>query len=481
MSFHKNKIASVLFCLSVAFSPVFVFAETFGEMCDKIAQEETFCQGQSASECRATLEKCAAYYDEESQKISEDLSKTEKEKKTLQSQVSSLKKKVQDLGYQIKQGNVVIKDLGFQIKDTETSIDKTSLKIQDSQEQIVNILRSVHEENQKPLVEILITGSLSDFFDNLIYLEGLNSKISSLLNSTKDLKSYLEGQKEKLDDEKSEVEKTVKLQTLKKQESELLKKEQEGLLKITESEYQKRLQEKQETEKKAASIKARIFELIGVPKAPTFGEAYEIAKYVSGIVEIRPSFLLAVLQQESSIGKNVGQCYLTDAVTGRGVTIKTGKTVNKLMPPGPPYSTRNDVAVFKRITEALGRDPFNTPISCPLSVGWGGAMGPAQFIPTTWAKYEDRIRAVTGKITNPWDIRDAFLAAGLYLSDYGAKAKNRDGEWKAAMIYFSGSTTNRSFYWYANNVIKIASGFESDIKILEQNQLGSKTELDSSF
>lgn len=471
MSFNRNQLLSVLFYLSVMMLPAFVLAETFGEMCDRIAEEQTFCQGLSSSECRATLEKCAAYYDEESRKIGEDLSKTEKEKKTLQSQVSSLKKKVNNLSYQIKQGNVVIKDLGFQIKDTEGSIDKTSLKIQESEEQIINILRSVHEESQKPLIEILLTGSLSDFFDNLVYLEGLNSKVSSLLNSTKDLKSYLEGQKEKLDDEKSQVEKTVKLQSLQKQESESLKKEQESLLKITESEYQKQLQEKQETDKKAASIKARIFELIGVPKAPTFGEAYEIAKYVSNIVGIRPAFLLAVLQQESSIGKNVGQCYLADATTGRGVTIKTGKSVSKLMPPGPPYSKRNDVAIFMKITSALGRDPYATPVSCPLSVGWGGAMGPAQFIPTTWARYDDRIQSITGKAPNPWDIRDAFLAAGLYLSDYGAKSKEENGEWKAAMIYFSGSTTNKSFYWYANNVIKIASGFESDIRILEQNSL----------
>ncbi|GAH47901.1 unnamed protein product, partial [marine sediment metagenome] len=57
----------------------------------------------------------------------------------------------------------------------------------------------------------------------------------------------------------------------------------------------------------AAEIRARIFELIGVPKAPTFGEALDIAKYVEGITGARPAFLLAILQQESAIGKNVGQ------------------------------------------------------------------------------------------------------------------------------------------------------------------------------
>ena len=139
------------------------------------------------------------------------------------------------------------------------------------------------------------------------------------------------------------------------------------------------------------------------------------------------------------------------------------------MRPGPPHSITKDVPHFMEIIAALGRDPFATPVSCPMSVGWGGAMGPAQFMPTTWAKYKDRISAITGKPSDPWNIRDAFLASGLYLSDYGAKSKEKNGEWRAAMIYFSGSTKNSAFYWYADNVLKIATGFENDIKILEQN------------
>jgi len=450
--------------LGVFFSfPYQILAEDLEQTCLQLTENDNPCQGINISECRQLLEQCAKFYEEESNKISQDLTKTEKEKKTLQSQITTLKKKVQNLEYEIKQGNIIVKDLTLQITETKSSIDKITLQIEESKDQISNVLRSINEEDQKSSVEILLEGNLSDFFNNLVYLDNLNAKLRTLLKNTKDLKSYLEGQKVKMDDEKDQTEKTVKIQTLQKQESDKIKKEQESLLKMTEAEYQKQLKEKQEAEKKTAAIRARIFELIGVPKAPTFGEAYEIAKYVASVTNIRPAFLLAILQQESAIGKNVGQCYLKNTSTGSGVVVKTEAKISKVMNPS------RDVSKFLIIAKDLGRDPLFTAVSCPMSVGWGGAMGPAQFIPSTWMIYKARLDGLIGKAADPWNIKDAFLAAGLYLSDYGAKSKEKNGEWKAAMIYFSGSTTNSAFYWYANNVLRIASGFENDIKILEQN------------
>ncbi len=394
-----------------------------------------------------------------------DITKTQQEKNTLKNQVSILKKKIGQLDLQIKQSNLMIKDLGFQINDTEGSIEKTSLKIEDSKTKLANILRTLNEEDQKSLLEILLSEpKLSDFFDNLVALEVLNQKNQELLKNIKDLKSSLETQKQSLDGEKDDLEKVTKIQMLQKTESLRVQKQQEKLLEQTkgkESEYQKMLQD---SKKRAAEIRARIFELVGVPTAPTFGEAYEIAKYVSGVTGVRPAFLLAILQQESAIGKNVGQCYLRNTTTGGGIVIKSGQSLSRVMSP-----TR-DVPPFFQITKDLGRDYSNTPVSCPMSYGWGGAMGPAQFMPSTWMLYKNRLQSIFGKPADPWNIRDAFIASGLYLSDYGAKSQTKNGEWRAAMIYFSGSTTNSAFFWYADEVLRKASGFEVDIAILEKNR-----------
>ena len=439
----------------------FVFAEeNLEKECLSLTKEG--CQDMDSSQCRKVLEKCEEYYRKESEKIEADITKTEQEKKTLQNEIYSLNKKIQNLNYQINQSNLIIKDLGIQVDDTEVSIVRSVSSIEDSKEKLSNILRTIYEEDQKPMVEILLSKpNLSDFFDNLIDLEILNSKNKELLQHIKNLKSNLEQQKESLDEEKYDLEKTVKLNELQKEENAQTKSNQEYYLGLTEREYQEQLREKADIDKKAAEIRARIFELVGVPKAPTFGEAYEIAKYVEKVLKVRPAFLLAVLQQESAIGKNVGQCYLKNSSTGDGIVINSGRAVSRAMKPS------RDVAPFLIITKELGRDPYETPVSCPMSFGYGGAMGPAQFIPSTWMLYKDRLKSILGKPCDPWNIRDAFLAAGLYLADGGATAQTRNGEWRAAMIYFSGSTTNSAYYWYADQVLAKADGFQKDIEALE--------------
>jgi len=49
----------------------------------------------------------------------------------------------------------------------------------------------------------------------------------------------------------------------------------------------------------------------------------------------------------------------------------------------------------------LGLDPYSTQVSCPMSFGWGGAMGPAQFIPSTWILYKSKLSSILGKTPNP--------------------------------------------------------------------------------
>lgn len=445
ISFVKSKSFGFLIFLLLCFFAFYAFAEPSPQDERKALEEEL-----------RQLEEKIIQYDA-------DISKTEQEKKTLNNQISILKKKIEQLNLQIYQSNLTIKDLRYQITDTEDSIGKTSSKIENVQADLAGLLQTIYEEDQKPLMELLFSGgTISDFFDNLVALESLNAKTRQFLQEIKGLKVDLEGQKEDLDQEKTGLENVVKIKTLQKKESESVQKQTDYYLKLTETQYQQQLQVKKEAEKKAAEIRARIFELAGVPAAPTFGEALDMAKYASGVTGVRPAFLLAVLTQESNIGKNVGQCYLKNSSTGDGVISASGKTVSRVMKPS------RDIPAFLEITQELGRDPYNTPVSCPMSYGYGGAMGPAQFIPSTWMLYKDKVKATTGKAADPWNIKDAFLAAAFYLSNYGAGQQTYNAEWKAAMIYFSGST-NTKYRFYGDSVMKIASQYETDIKQLEGN------------
>ncbi|MCX6721138.1 MAG: hypothetical protein NT026_00835 [Candidatus Staskawiczbacteria bacterium] len=427
-----------------------------GSQCASVADLSTGCPNMSSADCKIFLQKCADYYDQQASAIAKDLTKTAQQKSTLSSAIAQLKKKIQGLEADINQGKIMVKDLNIQITDTKDSIDKTAADIQDSQNQIANILQSVYEEDQKPAFVILLEGDLSNFFSNMVYLESLNSKVGDLLDSTQKLQTYLQGQKEKMDGEVSQLQKTITLQTLQKQENEQNKTQQDQYLKLTEAQYQQQLKDKTDAEAKAAKIKAMLFQVAGVSKAPTFGEALAVAQSAAALVNIRPAFLLAIISQESAIGRNVGQCVLTDATTGNGKKISTGAPIIRVMKP-----TR-DVQPFMQITTALGRDPYDTPVSCWIPAyaggapsGWGGAMGPAQFIASTWNLFADRLKALLGTTADPWGIKDSFTASGMYLADLGASAQTSSTESSAASRYYGGSSA------YARSVMSRASCIQS--------------------
>ena len=149
--------------------------------------------------------------------------------------------------------------------------------------------------------------------------------------------------------------------------------------------------------------------------------------------------------------------------TGAGIFAKSGKEVSRVMNP------KRDIPYFLKIIKelnekkGLGLDPFETLVSCPMSFGWGGAMGPAQFIPSTWfLHYKERVEKFTGNVADPWDFRDASLAAALYLKD-GIKKYGSEG--KAIQTYFCGSP--RGTYWcrwYERNVLSLTKCHQTFIE-----------------
>ena len=465
-SYLFKKIMLGTFISVFLFFSFVIFAENNNTNFDELCTLENIEKSEKTlplNDYRVLLENCEEYYEQKSNEIQKEINQTAQEKKTLSNEVYLLGRKIKNLDYQIYQGNIMVKDLTSQIQDTGVSIKNTGFKIEDIKERLSDVLQLRYEEDQISLVEIFLSGdNLSDFFDDLMALESLNVEIQELLKNIKGLKFDLESQKESMDIEKKDLENVTTIQVFQKQESAKAQQEQEYLLKLTEQEYQKHIREREETSQKSSEIRARIFELIGVPDAPTFEEALVIAEQIEKTIGVRPALLLAVLTQESNIGKNVGQCYLPKS--------SAENVARRIMAPGLPASKRDDVAHFLEITKELGRDPYNTPISCPWTYGWGGAMGPAQFIPSTWMIYKDKIKEITGRPADPWNVKDAFLAAGLYLARFGAASQTYTNEWKASMIYFSG-TSRRTRYngygFYGDSVMALAVGYEKDIRAIQ--------------
>ncbi len=397
------------------------------------------CNIISQEACQQLLEKCKAYYENASVQLEQDIQKTKTKEKSYQNEVYLLSSRITQLKNQIYQSNLIVKDLGLQIQDTETSIDKTSIKISDIEDHLVTILRTVYEEDQKSLMEILLAeDNFSDFFSDIMSLEVLGARNQELLDNIKELKSYLEEQKKSLDGEKEDLERQVLIQRLQQQEGEQVKQEKEYLLAKVQGEKAAYEEYLDDVNAKAQEIRKRIFRLAQIPEseAPTLEEAYALAKYVEGVTGVRPAFLMGLLQVESRIGQNVGQCNCSYC---QYPDISWKTVMSKTQWPS-----------FLKVTAELGMDEENVPVSCWVGNGkvqMGGAMGPAQFMPSTWLDlgYKERIEAITGnKPANPWRVQDAFLAAGLYLSDWGADSQKMYDEIGAATAYLCGTSTMTS-------------------------------------
>jgi membrane-bound lytic murein transglycosylase B len=81
---------------------------------------------------------------------------------------------------------------------------------------------------------------------------------------------------------------------------------------------------------------------------------------------------------------------------------------------------------------------------------WDRAVGPLQFLPSTWDTYGADGDA--DGVREPQDIDDAAVAAGRYLCAAGGDLSAADGWWRAVLAY-NPSTE------YAGNVLSSANGY----------------------
>lgn len=374
--------------------------------------------------------------------VLKEQAETERILTSAQNQSASLKRdilildtKIKVAQLNIKAKNLLIESLGKDISKKQQIITGLEERIDRGKETLAQIMRKTNEIDSLSMPEFLLakedlTKILSDIDD----FESVREALSITFEQIRDDKTQTEAEKEALDKRKNkEIDARAVIETERKN-IQADEKEKQRLLttsKGNEKTYAKVLADKKA---KAAQIRAALFSLRDAAAIP-FEKALQYANTASKATGIRPAFLLAILTQESSLGKNVGSCYLSDTNTGAGVSVKSGAVFPNVMKP-----TR-DVQPFLDITRSLGLDPMKTLVSCPIpsAGGYGGAMGPAQFIASTWMLFKDRlVNALNVGIPNPWSPQDAFMASAMYLTDLGAYSGSYTGERNAACRYYSG-------------------------------------------
>lgn len=372
------------------------------------------------------------------------------ETRTLENEQKVMDAEIKQRELEIKRLSIAIQKAELDIQTKGTTIIDLSERIEKSRETLSASLLLLHYYNQTNALTVLLTyQNLSDFFTSLFSLQKLQESIQETLTAFKESRERLTQEKETAESFKKDQQELRSLQAIEKQFLAQKRKEREELLRLTkgkEAIFQQILSSKK---KDIASLKTQLFYL---EKTGISAEnAVHFADLAAKRAGIRTEFLLALLEVETgrqfkdgviSVGTNLGSGNWNDDLFLCYKRLAKYFGSNK-------YNIRaeREKEAFFEITGRLGLDPDKMPVSKePHYIGCGGAMGPAQFLPSTWLLFEKRVAELTGHIPpNPWNHEDAFTASALFLADSGATLKTADGEIRAAKTYISGNSRCSSY------------------------------------
>lgn len=383
---------------------------------------------------------------------------------TLQSEIDRLNAQIAKINLQIKATTLSLQRLNFEITDTVARIETTEKNITGKKYALAKLLQNLYEYDATSVIEMMfVNPSLADFFGNLNNLILIQDNVRLALTGIIALRDELVAQREALSLQKADAEALKAYQDAQRVAVQQARSEKNRLLKVTKGEEARYRMLAQEKKKTAAEIRKQIFRLFGGGEL-SFDEAYNLARVAEQATGIRAALIMAVLDQESKLGRNVGQC----------------------SPQSAMHPTR-DLPKFNQIVNELRANGDFVPepllVSCPIRTHgtYGGAMGPAQFIASTWLLYKDAIARITGNNPpNPWRNADAFVATALYLknsleslscrnyADQNSSVLPRQLllERCAAAHYYAGGNWFRYRFVYGDPVLEKADQFQNDINVL---------------
>ncbi|HXK36292.1 MAG TPA: lytic murein transglycosylase [Candidatus Paceibacterota bacterium] len=382
--------------------------------------------------------------------------------KTLQNEITKLNAQIAQINAQIRSLDASIGRTGLEIQQTEMDIMEAERRIQLHQSALAEVIRDTDETDQQSLAVVLLRHAmLSEFFNHLNNVQRTQDTLRLTIQAVKEVRADLDAQRESLEQHQAELEQLKVLEEIQQRQFADTTNNKNQLLKQTkgqEEQYQKLVQQGQ---KDLQRLREQITYLL--QGGLTLEDAVSFAKLAAIGAGIRPAFLLALLEVESRMGQNVGTGNWRDDMYlcyQRLATYYPSKRDYYLK------RAEDEKIAYLSIMSALGLDPDSQKVSREPTYGCGGAMGPAQFIPTTWLGYAAAVTNITGhNPPNPWNFQDAFSASALKLAKGGATSQDRVGEIRAAKAYISGNPncTSATCNSYANTILQKAADIERDL------------------
>lgn len=377
----------------------------------------------------------------------------------------------------IRSRDLEIKKILGRISEQKKRVQTVEEKAEQAQQSIANLIREKNSLDGYSIVEAVFSKlSLSGFFADITNFDVLRDRLQADFEAYNVLKEEIIEEQSELAEEESRQRELAEQKESEKRQLERTRAEQKVLRDIskeTEIQYEQLIAEKEAAKK---ALRSRLFTTASGQKI-SFGDAYDIIRPYEKSLGIDAAFILAVLFQESGwggqIGGNIGQCTYNQYNSHGGT--KNGKQV----------MSASQQANFLTIMGDLGINAAGQKVSCPIPTdgAYGGAMGPAQFMPNTWMEVRNQAAkyiGISGSSMSPFSNRDAFIASGTYLrnhyyssscSQYAAdyahiRSAKSLREKCAAARYYAGGNWFKFRNTYGESVQSRANRFRADIATL---------------
>jgi membrane-bound lytic murein transglycosylase B len=421
--------------------------------------------GRSKAELQADLDAC----NQEISQWTTVLNNTKEQSASYKRDIAVLTAKINAAQASIKAKNIAIANLSRGIAEKQTTIDALNAKIETGKQSLSEILRKTSALDSASLAQAVLSDKdLSEFFVDVNTYTSTERSMEDLFNNLRGNRGAAEDAKAELARQKQDAADAAAAIAAQKKQVESDKVQKNLLLADSQSKEKSYAEVLRDKQAKAAQIRAVLFPLAGVDTQIQFGTALAFATAAGARTGVRPALILGILQQESNLGANVGSCIITNLTTGETKSVTSGRIF-----PNGIHPTR-DLPLLQTIVTGLGRDPLTTKVSCPIGSGYGGAMGPTQFIPSTWVIIASKVESYLGKsLADPWNPQDAIYATAIMLSGDGAATQDPTNERTAACRYYSGRNCYSSNgapaagLSYGNSVMAKAAAIQQNIDALQ--------------
>ena len=469
-SIHKNiKITFSNIHKTILFCGLFISIVLFFNV---ITENLSFAQTSEVEVDQEENDKLISEKREEIDEIEEKIKGFEAEIKAQQGKERTLKREIALYNnniykneLEIKQTKLSIEEAGIELEEIEKKIKEGEEKITRDRENLKNLIRLLYTYQQDSLLEILIfEDDISDFFNKVDAAESLKNEVFTTIIDLKNEKKELESKDKELHEQREGMGQLIQIRSGQNDSIAVLKVQKDELLEVTRGEEAQFNQLLEENKSILPSLKAQLYDLQSLGNKIKFEDAFSAAKHIGSVIGVRPAFLLGILKVESNLGKNTGSGTFENDMYGCYMRLSKIYSYREAH-----YIKRaeDEKRAFYSIIDKLGLDPNSVKVSREPTYGCGGAMGPAQFIPTTWVAYEQRISDVIGHYPpNPWNLADAMAAMAVKVSDIpGVVGGDYKAEYEAAGRYLGGRNwRSKNLFFYPNQVMLFADLYEEDMR-----------------